>query len=135
MHYGRTSAPSPKSDAAASEQHTTSRPSRADADSTEADHSRLYGTWEAESVEVPQPGEVRIRLTFKKEGPAELLAWSDIPFVGQVRDKSAPFTVKNGQISSSALRGGTTVDYRFSDDGKLLIEWKDGKTVTFHKVD
>ena len=93
---------------------------------------RLYGTWVAEDVDVKM-GQVKIRLTFKEDGPVKIAAWSDIPFVGQVRDKTAPYEVNGNTISSEAIRGGTTVNYRFDGDD-LIIEYKDGKTVRFHRA-
>ena len=93
---------------------------------------RLYGTWVAEDVDV-KIGQVKIRLVFKKEGPVKIAAWSDMPFVGQVRDRSAPYEVHGNKISSDAIRGGTTVTYRFDGDD-LVIEYQDGKTVRFHRA-
>lgn len=93
---------------------------------------RLHGTWVAEDVDVKM-GQVKIRLVFKEDGPVKIAAWSDIPFVGQVRDKTAPYEVDGNTISSEAIRGGTTVNYRFDGDD-LIIEYKDGKTVRFHRA-
>ncbi len=90
---------------------------------------KLYGTWIAEDVDVKM-GEVKIKLTFREEGPMKLAAWSDIPFVGQVRDKKAPFEVHGDVISSSAIRGGISVKYWF-DGEQLVIRYKEGKTVHF----
>jgi hypothetical protein len=94
-------------------------------------HERLYGTWVARDVDVSM-GEVKIELTFAEEGPVRILAWSDLPFVGQVRNKKGPYDIQGNTISSSAIRGGTSVDYRF--EGKdLIIAYKDGKTVRFQR--
>ena len=93
---------------------------------------RLFGTWVAEDVDVKM-GQVKIRLVFKKEGPVKIAAWSDMPFVGKVRDKTAPYEVHGNTISSEAIRGGTTVKYRFDGDD-LVIEYKDGKTVRFRRA-
>jgi len=76
---------------------------------------RLYGTWLARDVDTKM-GEVKIELTFREEGPMKLAAWSDIPFVGQVRDKTAPYDVQGNVISSDAIRGGTSVEYSFDGD-------------------
>jgi hypothetical protein len=92
---------------------------------------KLYGTWVADDVDAKM-GEVKIRLVFKEEGPVRIAAWSDIPFVGQVRDRTAPYEVHGNTISSDAIRGGTTVKYWF-DGGQLVIEYKDGKTVHFRR--
>ena len=56
------------------------------------------------------------------------MEWSDIPFVGQVRDKTAPYEVHGSVISSEAIRGGTSVEYSFESDD-LIIKYKEGKTV------
>jgi hypothetical protein len=77
-------------------------------------------------------GEVKIRLSFRQQGRMKLAAWSDIPFVGQVRDKTGPYEATSSTISSEAIRGGTTVDYWF-DGGDLIIRYKDGKTVRFSR--
>lgn len=94
-------------------------------------HEKLYGTWVARDVD-SKLGEVKVRLTFRREGPVKIVAWSDIPFVGKVRDKTAPYEVHGNTISSGALRGGTSVQFRF-DGGDLIIEYKDGKTVRFKR--
>src|SRR5687767_1432087 len=69
---------------------------------------KLYGTWVADDVDAKM-GQVKIRLVFKEDGPVRIAAWSDIPFVGQVRDRTAPYEVHGNTISSEAIRGGTTV--------------------------
>lgn len=91
---------------------------------------RLLGTWTAQDVDADL-GQVDIKLTFRQEGNLRLLAWSDIPLVGQVKNKSAPYQVKGNVISSEAIRGGTSVEFRFNDVGQLVIEYTDGKTVVF----
>lgn len=93
---------------------------------------RLYGTWVAQDVDVSM-GQVDIRLTLRKEGPVTILAWSDLPFVGQVRNKTAPFEIRDHTLHSEAIRGGTSVQYWFTDRGQLVIQYADGKTVTFHR--
>ena len=77
-------------------------------------------------------GEVKIKLTFREDGPMKLAAWSDIPFVGQVRDKTAQYEVRGNVISSGAIRGGTSVEYSFEQDD-LIIKYKEGKTVRFKR--
>jgi len=49
-------------------------------------------------------GKVKIRLTFRREKKATLMAWSDIPFVGQVRDLEWPFSVHGDTIKPEAIR-------------------------------
>jgi len=92
---------------------------------------RLHGTWIARDVDTKM-GEVKIKLTFREEGPMKLAAWSDIPFVGQVRDKTAEYEVNGNVISSKAIRGGTSVEYSFDGDD-LIIKYKEGKTVRFKR--
>lgn len=92
---------------------------------------RLYGTWVARDVDTKM-GEVKIKLTFREDGPMKLAAWSDIPFVGQVRDKTAQYEVNGNVISSEAIRGGTSVEYSFEQDD-LIIKYKEGKTVRFKR--
>ena len=92
---------------------------------------KLYGTWVARDVDT-KLGEVKIKLTFREEGPMKLAAWSDIPFVGQVRDKTAQYEVHGNVISSEAIRGGTSVEYSFEHDD-LIIRYKEGKTVRFKR--
>ena len=89
------------------------------------------GTWVAEDVD-SKVGEVKIRLVFREEGPVKIVAWSELPLVGKVRDKKAPYEVHGNKITSQAIRGGTTVKYWF-DGGQLVIEYEDGKTVRFHR--
>lgn len=121
-----TAAPQPSASASA-----TSAPATTQATAQPSQHERLYGTWVAHDVDTKM-GDVKIRLTFKKQGPVSIMAWSDLPFVGQVRDKQAPYDVHGNTISSEAIRGGTSVQYRF-DGGDLIIEYKDGKAVRFKR--
>ena len=95
----------------------------------EGSADRLFGTWVAHDVDT-KLGEVKIRLTFKEEGPVKIVAWSDLPIVGQVRNTTAPYTVRNNVIHSDAIRGGTSVEYWFDGDN-LMIRYSDGKTVRF----
>ena len=92
---------------------------------------RLYGTWVARDVDTKM-GDVMVKLTFREDGPVKLAAWSDIPFVGQVRDKTAGYEVRGNVISSEAIRGGTSVEYSFHGDD-LIIRYKEGKTVRFKR--
>ena len=62
----------------------------------------------------------------------KLAAWSDVPFVGQVRDKRGPYEVRGNVLSSEAIRGGTSVEFWFDGDD-LIIQYKDRKTVRFHR--
>lgn len=77
-------------------------------------------------------GEVKIKLTFRDDGRAKLAAWSDIPFAGQVRDKKGAYEVHGNVVSSEAIRGGTSVEFWFEDDD-LIIKYKDGKIIRFHR--
>ena len=92
---------------------------------------KLNGVWVAEDVDV-ELGSVKIRLTFREEGPMKLAAWSDIPFVGQVRDRTAPYEVHGNVISSEAIRGGTSVEFWFEDDD-LIIKYREGKAIRFRR--
>ena len=92
---------------------------------------KLNGVWVARDVDA-KLGTVKIRLTFQKVGPMKLAAWSDIPFVGQVRDRTAPYEVHGNVISSEAIRGGTTVEYWFEGDD-LIIKYREGKTIRFRR--
>jgi hypothetical protein len=98
---------------------------------TQAPEERLYGTWIASDVDA-KLGQVTVKLTFRRQGPVHIAAWSDIPLVGQVRNKTAPYEVHGYEIHSDAIRGGTTVKYWFEGD-QLVIQYKQGKTVHFHR--
>lgn len=130
-----TTAPAPTtaraSDSASATGSAASPGTTEDPDEEES-HKQLYGTWEANDVDTSM-GEVKIRLTFRKRGSVRILAWSDLPFVGQVRNKQAPYEIHGNTLTSDAIRGGTSVNYRFKN-GDLLIEYKDGKTVRFTRV-
>ena len=68
-------------------------------------HKKLYGTWIAHDVDT-EMGEVKIKLTFRRVGTLRLLAWSDIPFAGKVRDLKAPYEVHRDTIPMVAsVRG------------------------------
>jgi len=92
---------------------------------------KLMGSWIAQDVDA-KIGELKIKLTFRKEGQMKLAAWSDIPFAGQVRDKTAPYEVNGDVISSEAIRGGTSVTYSFEGE-QLIIRYQEGKTIAFHR--
>lgn len=93
--------------------------------------SLLIGIWVANDVDA-KLGEVKIKLTFREAGGLKLAAWSDIPFVGQVRDKEGGYEVEGNIISSEAIRGGTSVEFWFEAED-LMIKYEDGKTVRFHR--
>ena len=125
-----------KSDSAAPKNAAARNPTTAPATTRSAAEDRaleqkLNGVWVAEDVDVAL-GSVRVQLTFREEGPMKLAAWSDVPFVGQVRDKTAPYEVHGNVISSEAIRGGTTVEYWFDEDD-LIIKYREGKTVRFRR--
>ena len=92
---------------------------------------RLYGTWTAKDVDAKM-GEVKIRLTFSREKKATLLAWSDIPFVGQVRDLKGSFSVHGDTISSEAIRDGKKAKFSFENE-QLVLRFKSGKVVRFDR--
>jgi hypothetical protein len=92
---------------------------------------QLYGTWTAKDVDVKM-GEVKIRLTFRREKKATLLAWSDIPLVGQCRDRKESFSVHGDTISSEAIRDGKKARFSFESD-QLVLRFKSGKVVRFDR--
>ncbi|HEV7300654.1 MAG TPA: hypothetical protein VGN72_14915 [Tepidisphaeraceae bacterium] len=111
---------------------TTAPATQPSAGDDNAAAERLYGTWEAENVDSPI-GQVKVRLTFKVEGPVRIADWSELPLVGQVRDKKGPYEVRGNKITSDAIRGGTNVQFHFDGDDVLVIEYRDDKTVRFHR--
>lgn len=121
-------------DDARSSQTNTSEARSSDAQSPDArsPEERLMGTWVAQDVDVSL-GEVKVKLTFRREGSLKIAAWSDIPLVGQVRDKTKPFEVNGNTITSEALRGGTTAEFWFEDD-HLMIQLADGKIIEFQQA-
>ncbi len=92
---------------------------------------RLYGTWTAKDVDAKM-GEIKVRLTFRREKKATLLAWSDIPFVGQVRDLKGSFSVHHDTISSEALRDGKKAKFSFEND-QLVLRFISGKVMRFDR--
>ncbi len=92
---------------------------------------RLYGTWTAKDVDA-KLGEVEIRLSFLRAETASLMAWSDVPFVGQVRDLKGPFSVYGDTISSKAIRDGEKATFSFVND-QLVLRFKSGKVVRFNR--
>lgn len=128
-----TAAPTPDPEAVRSATPTpaTTETASRDTSQDQAMEDKLMGSWIAEDVDA-KIGEVKIKLTFRKEGQMKLAAWSDIPFAGQVRDKTAPYEVNGDVISSEAIRGGTSVTYWFEGE-QLVIRYKEGKTVKFDR--
>ncbi len=92
---------------------------------------QLYGIWIAKDVDAKM-GEVKIRLTFFREKEASLLAWSDIPFVGQVRDLKGAFVVYGNTISSEAIRDGKEAIFSF-EYKQLVLRFKSGKVMRFDR--
>jgi len=92
---------------------------------------QLYGTWIAKDVDAKM-GEVKIRLTFRREEKVSVLAWSDIPFVGKVRDLKGAFSVHGDTISSEAIRDGKKATFSFESD-QLVLRFKNGKVVRFDR--
>ncbi len=92
---------------------------------------QLYGVWIAKDVDA-KLGEVKIRLTFRLEKKATLLAWSDIPFAGKVRDLKGAFTVHGDTISSEALRDGKKAKFSFEND-QLVLLFLSGKVIRFNR--
>ncbi len=122
---------SPEATPTAKDADRASAPATTSATGEQTLEDRLYGTWVARDADTKM-GEVKIKLTFREDGPMKLAAWSDIPFVGQVRDKTAQYEVRGNVISSEAIRGGTSVEYWFEGDD-LVIKYKEGKTVRFRR--
>jgi len=104
----------------------------ADNQTASDDEQKLLGTWVAEDVDA-KIGSVKIKLTFRQENSMKLAAWSDIPFVGQMRDKTSSYEVNGNVISASAIGDGTSVEYWFDGDD-LMIKYKEGKTIRFHRT-
>jgi hypothetical protein len=92
---------------------------------------QLYGIWIAKDVDA-ELGEVKIRLTFRLEKEATFMAWSDIPFVGKVRDLEGAFSVHGDMISSEALRDGKKANFSFKKD-KLVLLFISGKVIHFDR--
>ncbi len=90
---------------------------------------RLYNTWTALDVDA-EMGEVEIRITFSREEKVLVLAWSDIPFVGKVRDLKGPFSVLGDTISSEAIRDGKNAIFSF-ESNQLVLRFKSGKVIRF----
>lgn len=123
---------SPAATARDSTQPSTTHAAGKAASDYQTAEEQLQGNWLADDVDV-STGEATIKLSFRDDGRMKLAAWSDILFVGQVRDKTAPYEVHGNTISSEAIHGGTSVDFRFEDD-KLIITYEDGKSVRFHRA-
>ena len=92
---------------------------------------QIYGTWMAKGVDAKM-GEVKIRLTFLRENKATLLAWSDIPFIGKVRDLKGPFSVQGDTISSEAIRDGKKAKFTLKGD-QLVLYFESGKIIRFDR--
>lgn len=94
---------------------------------------RLYGTWKSIGSVDSDIGPVEVQVRFREEGPVKIMAWSELPLVGKVRDVSGPYEVEGNTIKSETIRGGTSVQYRF-EGGNLVIEYEDGETVRFRRI-
>ncbi len=56
-----------------------------------------------------------------------------MPFVGKVKETKGPYEIQGDKITSKAIRGGTSVKYRF-DGEALVVTYSDGKTVRFNRA-
>lgn len=92
---------------------------------------KLYGTWIAKGVDA-KLGQVKIRLIFRREKKATLMAWSDIPFVGQVRDLKGSFSVHGDTIRSEALRDGKKAKFSFKKK-QLVLRFISGRVMRFDR--
>ncbi|HPF14808.1 MAG: hypothetical protein H6830_07075 [Planctomycetes bacterium] len=101
----------PESASSASSSSVATLPSaRSAAVDNRTPEERLQGTWVAKGVDVSM-GEITIQWTFRNEGGMKLAAWSDTPFVGQVRDRKGSYEILGSVLSSQAIRGGTSVEF------------------------
>lgn len=128
------SAQGASSHAMKSQSTTTSSesPDEAGGDEAQSDSAeKIYGTWIANDVDAKM-GEVKIKLTFRKEWPMTILAWSDIPFAGKVKDLKEPYEVHGDTISSEAIRDGKKAKFSFEND-QLWLRFKSGKVVRFDR--
>ena len=122
------------SDALTSQSPTTSAasPDEDGGNTVQSDpHEKLYGAWIANDVDT-KIGEVKIKLTFRRVGTVRLLAWSEIPFVGKVKDLKGPYEVHRDTIRSKAIRGGRKAKYSFEGE-QLLLQFEEGKVVRFRR--
>jgi hypothetical protein len=122
------------SDALKFQSTTTSAesPDKAGGDEGQSDSAeKLYGAWIANDVDA-KLGEVKIKLRFRKEGSLTILAWSDIPFAGKVKDLKEPYVIHGDTNRSKAIRGGTTAKYSFEGD-HIVLQFEEGKVVRFRR--
>jgi hypothetical protein len=92
---------------------------------------QLYGTWVAKDVEA-KVGKVTIKMSFREEDGMKLVAWSELFFVGKVKDMKGPYKVRGDTISSKAIRGGTKAKFWFEGE-RLVLQFEDGKIVRFDR--
>ena len=92
---------------------------------------RLTGAWRAEGVSTPM-GDITLELTFRPDGPVEILAESGIPLVGTVRDKTMPYSTDDGEIVVEREDGPETIPFRF--EGEQLVVTYEGQQVTLDRV-
>lgn len=94
---------------------------------------KLYGTWvSVEPVDVAAGG-AEVKVTSKEDGPVKIVAWSTLPFVGEVRETSGRYEVHGNEIRSEAIHGGTSVTYRFEGEN-LMARYSDGTTIEFRPI-
>lgn len=113
---------------------STTRGTTQETDQRSADvRETLSGTWLAEDVSAPV-GDVKIRLRFREDGPVRLIAISELPFGGEVKDTESPYHVEDGKIIAPEIGDGVSMPYYFEDD-RLVLEYKPGQTVRLRKVE
>lgn len=134
--------PTTQSTGSTSARATTGPSTRSSADSADPGYGHdtgtsgpsdvLTGTWLAENVSAPV-GDVKVRLRFREDGPVKLIAISELPFVGEVKNTESPYSVEGGKIVAPEIRGGVSMPYHFEGD-ELVLEYKPGQTVRFRKI-
>jgi hypothetical protein len=93
----------------------------------------LTGRWRAEGVDAPM-GDVAIELGFAENGKVSIEAWSDLPLVGQVRDKVRSYELRDGKVVSRDLRGGVKMPVEFEGQDVMILEYTEGESVRFRRI-
>jgi hypothetical protein len=90
----------------------------------------IAGRWMATRVASPI-GPVKIELVLRPDGSCHINAWTTGPLTARLKDANGTYAIRGGRLCSHLLKTGSCPFVL--DDGNLLVEYKPGQIVTFHR--
>ncbi len=92
---------------------------------------RLTGTWKATGVETPA-GPAEMTVIFRENETGRVVAVSELPFMGQLKEVNTGYTLKDGKIHCEA--DGRVMPYSFEGQHTLLLQYEADRTIRFTRI-